>query len=310
MTRIFLFLLVISVALSETVEAQSFYNIRRNRNLMVNFGSGTATYKGDLNNPGDFGYIKSNITVGAEYYLKPRISTRAQLTWFQLKGNDKVATDDRDERKLNFISNSIELDFLGVFGASPQGLRYYERKGINFHGFAGIGVMYFNPTTRYEGEKVALRPLKTEGVAYSRIQPVIPVGLGARIRVNPFFNVLIEGGYRFTFTDYLDDVSSTRYPTLEALGLSPGDYQNLRFKLSDRRLGDTPGGFNTETGEPLNEVKRTTVGRRGNPEENDGYLILNISVQYYLPKEIFRDSQRKLYTVKRKQYYRRPGRRK
>jgi hypothetical protein len=28
------------------------------------------------------------------------------------------------------------------------------------------------------------------------------------------------------------------------------------------------------------------VGVRGNPDNNDGYLLLNIKVQYYLPKEM------------------------
>jgi hypothetical protein len=166
-------------------------------------------------------------------------------------------------------------------------------------------LLYFNPKTELDGKKYALQKYQTEGVKYSRFQPVIPVGLGARIHVNPFFNILIEGGYRFTFTDYLDDVSKRRYPSLDELGVA--NYDDIRFRLSDRRFE-----IGTEPGPPLPDVdeeKRTTVGVRGNPTENDGYFILNISLQYYLPKEIFRDNQRKLYTVKRKAYYRKPGRR-
>ncbi len=47
--------------------------------------------------------------------------------------------------------------------------------------------------------------------------------------VNPFFNVLIEGGYRITFTDYLDDISSKGY-TNPALLKS-----DLSRALADRR---------------------------------------------------------------------------
>ena len=133
----------------------------------------------------------------------------------------------------------------------------------------------------------ALQPLETEGVKYSRTQPVIPVGLGVRVKLDPFFNILLEGGYRFTFTDYLDDVSIHRYPDPATLK------SDLSRALSDRR---------SEIGYDLPYNK----GVRGNPKENDGYFLLNATLQYYLPKEIFRNSQRKLYNSKRKAYYRKP----
>lgn len=296
MTRTLLLLALFCIGIVEFSQAQSFYNIRRNRNLMVNVGSGTASYKGEMVNPGELGILRPNITMGAEYYFYPRISARAQLTWFLMQGNDAKADDDRWQRNLSFTSSSLEFSTIGVVNLSPQGQRFYERSRLNLHAFAGIGVLYFNPKTTYQGEKYALQPLKTEGVSYSRIQPVIPVGLGARITVNPMFNILIEGGYRFTFTDYLDDVSSRRYKSAEQLGTTE---TSIRYILSDRRpeVGTQPDS-------------PTTSGVRGNPEHNDGYFIMNISVQYYLPKEIFRNSQRKLYTAKRKAYYRRPGRRK
>lgn len=280
---------------------------------MVNLGSGTANYKGEMVNPGELGITKPNITVGAEYFFYPRISGRAQLTWFMMKGDDSKADDDRWQRNLNFKSSSWEFSTMGVVSLIPQGGRYYERPRVNLHGFAGIGLLYFNPRTELDGKKYSLQRYETEGERYSRFQPVIPMGFGARIHVNPFFNILIEGGYRFTFTDYLDDVSTRRYPTLDELGLghlTPEEaYQTVQFRLSDRRyeIGTAP----VENAAPhiSDEERRTTVGVRGNPTENDGYFIVNISLQYYLPREIFRDSQRKLYTVKRKAYYRKPGRR-
>jgi hypothetical protein len=166
-----------------------------------------------------------------------------------------------------------------------MGQRFYQRSMLNFHGFIGIGLLRFNPKAKYNGEWVALAPLETEGVKYARIQPVIPIGLGARIKVNPFFNVLIEGGYRITFTDYLDDVSSTRYPDPTTLK------SDLSRALSDRRpeIGTQPSDY--------------LKGKRGNPSNNDGYFIGNVTVQYYLPTEIFRNSQRKMYRSKRKGIY-------
>jgi hypothetical protein len=269
-------------------EAQSFYAIRRNRNLMVNAGTGTASYFGEMVNPGKLGIVKPNITVGAEYYLTPRISTRAQLTLFQLKGDDAKANDDRQERNLSFRSNNIELTAIGIINLSPIGQRFYQRSQLNLHAFLGLGLLYFNPKAYYQGKWHALQPLQTEGVKYSRFQPVVPVGIGARIKIDPFFSVLVEAGYRITFTDYLDDVSVRRYP----------DPALLKSDLS-RALSDRRPEIGTQPANP------TQVGVRGNPDKKDWYFIGNITVQYYLPVEIFRNSQRKLYNSKRKAIFRR-----
>lgn len=269
-------------------EAQSFYAIRRNRNLLVGGGSGTANYFGELVNPGEFGTLKPNITVSAEYYWTDRISTRAQLTWFQISGDDSKADDDRQERNLMFRSNNVEFSAIGIVNLTPLGQRFYQRPNLNIHGFIGIGLLYTNPKAKLNGEWHALQPLQTEGVKYSRFQPVIPIGLGIRYKVDPFFNILLEGGYRMTFTDYLDDISIKRYPDPAILK------SDLARALSDRR---------PEIGtQPANPQE---VGVRGNPDKNDGYFIANITVQYYLPTEIFRSSQNKLYKAKRKAYYRR-----
>jgi hypothetical protein len=290
MAKRVLFFVICCLCGSYLADAQNFYAIRRPRNLMVNFGSGIASYKGDLVNPNELGIIKPNITAGAEYYWKPHFSVKTQLTWFQIKGDDSKADDDRWERNLSFQSGNLEFALTGSVNLFRTD-KYYQRRKFNIHAFSGIGVLYFNPKAKLDGEKYKLRDYKTEGVAYNRIQPTIPVGLGARIFYNHFFNILVEGGYRFTFTDYLDDASKKRYLPVEELG---GDVNSIRYRLSDRRPE-----IDTQPASP------STTGVRGNPENNDGYFIFNISLQYYLPREIFRGNQKKLMTVKRKAIYRR-----
>ena len=88
---------------------------------------------------------------------------------------------------------------------------------------------------------------------------------------------ILEAGYRFTFTDYLDDVSSARYVDYSLVN-GP-----VAVELSDRRVGDDMPVDNLAT--PENE--RLLKGRRGNPEKNDHYLMLNIKLQYYLPYQVF-----------------------
>lgn len=269
--------------------SQSFYATRKDRNFLVSIGSGTANYYGEMVNPGEFGTLKPNIAIGAEYYMTSRISVRSELTWFQLSGDDSKADDDRRERNLSFTSNNIELSLLGAINLSPMGLRFYQRSQLNLHAFAGIGLLYFNPKAEYQGQKYALQPLQTENQKYSRVQPVIPFGMGARIKLDPFFNILIEAGYRITFTDYLDDASVRRYPDGALLK------SDLARALSDRRVE-----IDTQPSDPTN------VGVRGNPKENDGYFITNITLQYYIPRVMFSNYNR-LYNAKRKWYYKSPG---
>lgn len=290
--KIFFVVLGIFAGIPLTGDAQSFYSIRRNRNFLVSFGSGTANYYGEMVNPGEFGMLRPNVAAGAEYYVTNRISVRSELTWFQLSGDDAKADDDRTERNLSFRSNNIELSVLGAINLTPMGLRFYQRSKLNFHVFAGIGALYMNPKAKYQGKWYALQPLETENKKYSRIQAVIPLGIGARIKINPFFNILVEGGYRITFTDYLDDASSTRYPDGALLK------SDLARALSDRRVE-----IGTQPSNP------TLAGKRGNPGRMDGYLITNVTLQYYLPEMMFYGGRNKLYNTKRKYYYKRPPRR-
>ncbi|MFZ6013999.1 MAG: DUF6089 family protein [Bacteroidota bacterium] len=273
-------LLISSVAYS-----QSFYAIRRDRSLMVTGGIGTSTYFGELKNPGDYIDAKPNVSAGLQAFFTDRISARAELTWFQLKGSDDIADDPtRVRRNLSFSSSNFELAVTGAINLYPNGNRFYQRAKYNVYAFAGVGVLYFNPKAELNGEKHALQPLMTEGVKYSKFQPVVPYGLGVKMKVGPFFNVALEGAYRLVFTDYLDDVS-TVHPDKTG-------WDATRIALSDRRpeLGLTPYATGTQ---------------RGNPDKNDGYALFNVKVEYYLANNFLFNPTRKLYTKKRKAYLKR-----
>jgi hypothetical protein len=277
MRIVWLVAVLICVSL-DTLFAQSFYSIRRERSVIASFGTGTATYFGDLKGPGVSMDVKPSLNVGLQYFLNSRISVRSELTWFHLSGSDaNSSSTDRKQRNLSFFSDNYELNATGLINLFPnKGGRYYRRVPINFYGFAGVGLAYINPKTTYQGKSVALQPLKTEGVSYSRFQFVIPYGLGMRIKQGPYMNISIEGGLRKTFTDHLDDVSVTRYPDPATLS------SDLSRALSDRRQE-----YNPEF------VPKPGLGKRGNPANNDSYFLLNIKIEYYLPYDIRTSSNRK-----------------
>jgi hypothetical protein len=148
----------------------------------------------------------------------------------------------------------------------------------NVYGFAGFGVAYFNPKADYQGKTYVLQPLQTEGVSYSRVTPVIPFGLGIRLKMGPNMNISFEGGYRKTFTDYMDDVS-TVYPAT--------------YSSADAELLSIRGASYAVPGY-----------KRGNPDSNDGYILFNAKLEYYLPLDFGGQNSGRTYSKKRSSYYR------
>ncbi|HOX83912.1 MAG TPA: DUF6089 family protein, partial [Chryseolinea sp.] len=188
--------LLVLLILGETffVSAQSFYAIRRERSLMLVAGTGNASYFGELKDPKEYLDPKFNLSAGLQYFITNRISTRAELTYFQLQGDDANSSDpSRVGRNLSFKSSNFEFNVSGAINLFPLAQRFYQRPPVNFYAFVGVGLLYTNPKAELDGKKYALQPLKTEDVSYSRLQFVIPYGLGGRIKVNPFFNIAIEG---------------------------------------------------------------------------------------------------------------------
>lgn len=261
---------------------QSFYSVRRDRKVAVNAGTGISRYYGELVADGDLGKVRLNINTGLEYFMLPRISLRADATWFQLSGSDENADESRRSRNLSFVSNNFEIALGSSIQIFPDAKSYTKRHPYNFYGLVSVGLLYFNPKTEYNGEMVALQPLQTEGVKYSKVQFVIPLGIGARIKINPFTNFAIEGVYRETFTDYLDDISARNYPDPATL---IGGVDGLSAQLSDRREGDAP-------------YNPSNPGIRGNPDGEDAYFTVTAKLQFFIPTSFGAKSN--MYKAKRK----------
>lgn len=276
MIRFYLTILF-SITAFTSVNAQSFYALRRERSIILTAGLGSSTYFGDLSNPKKLISADPAINVGLQYYVTKRIALRAELNWFTISGDDKDADEKgRIRRNLSFSSSNLELSAVGIINLYSNGNRFYRRPMFNVYAFGGVGLLYINPKTKYNGEWVALQPLQTEGVSYSLIQPVVPYGLGIRLKMTPLMNIVFEGGWRKTFTDYLDDVSSV-YPA------------TIPF-LSDR---------GQEIGYP---AKPGAI--RGNPTNDDAYMLFNVKVEYYLPWQINRRGNGLIATKKRNPYAR------
>lgn len=302
------FIIIALFALVEIANAQNFYSRRRNRTIMFSYGLGIAQYHGDLHSvmyDGMGSATGYSFGIGLRKKLGSAVSLRLDLNHYQIGGSDAensnlgneglavsgVTSDDRRLRNLSFRSRNWELSLLANINLIPVNGSYSRRPIVNPYLIAGIGFTTTNPKALLDGEWYNLREYNTElgfakaGEQEKGIRTVVPLGIGIRIQANRYIDILFEGARRFTFTDYLDDVS-TFYPSRQELidyhGPEKGE---IAYRLSNRR-GELEGEDNYNKG-----------SLRGNSENNDAYWIFQIRLEMYLPSnvfsEIFSPSRRK-----------------
>jgi len=259
---------VVIFLLCELADAQSFYRRNRKTGYQLTLGIGTASYHGDLKQNQINLDAKPTVSGAIEFPIKGRFNLRGEATWY------KISSDDKDEeqsgrpftRNLSFKSSNFEFAALGVFQITPTGPR--PRTNLTTYLLGGIGGTLYNPKAEYNGEDYKLRPLQTEGEDYGKIALVLPVGAGFNYRINYDWSLGLEAVYRFTTTDYLDDVSKVY------LGVDAFPNGSIAQTLSDRRpeIGLEPW--------PAGHI-------RGNSSDNDGYLIVMVKTTYHFNQGLY-----------------------
>jgi hypothetical protein len=202
--------------------------------------------------------------------------------------------------------------------------------------FAGFGGFYYDPwgTNKFlnsdtinvgDGQKYRLRELHTEGQGfeggpeifseevtgkkystYKRFAICIPFGFGIKKAFHSTAGIKLEASYRFTNTDYLDDVSTVYYDRnklKEEMIIHAGeDLANIAYIMSGSQTGAQYDyvGYATELNQDGNPIypdgavpasdlggtnpyrlvrTRTEAGHeRGGPDYDDSYMFLTFSV--------------------------------
>jgi len=250
-------------------------------------------------------------TINHMYYLSRKVGLRTNITYAKVSGNDNLTQEYfRNNRNLNFeshigeVSTVLEIQFkkekLGnIYNLkSPAGRKLgLKSMALGFYGTIGIGAFYYNPKgLDPNGALVPLRPLHTEGQGLSYDHPfwtqvtgeevkgpkqygmfsvAIPVGLGIRRSFNRDWGLKVELTHRFTFTDYIDDVSGVYFQNEqieEAYGYQAAYFADPAF------IGHDQNGPEDGSG-PLGATDQTFAGQqRGDSSDKDGYMILMVSV--------------------------------
>ena len=236
---------------------------------------GVSFYLGDINPSGVFKGSKPAGGVIYRYNINPLLAFKSTVLFGSMGASDAEfgTTEDAKARNLSFvspineISAQLELNFM----------RLYNVTGKNAFApylFAGIGVYSFNPQAKAsDGNWYDLQMLGTEGQGlnqpgydkerYSLIGVGIPFGLGMRFNFLTYYSIGIEWGMRMTFTDYLDDVSTTY--------------------VADTLLQIYRHPVVAELADPVDEQSKHASGTaRGNSQTNDWYSYAIVTFTFKL----------------------------
>ena len=285
------------VLLSLNANSQGF--TKRLRYNTYGIQTMAAGYYGDVT-PGpsmlstDLTQLRYNVGIFAQRKFYPNWSARVSLSYIRLSGDDRASaksTDNLDagrwERNLSFRNNIKELSAVAIYDIKPHYETYFQRPQFVPYVFAGLAVFHHNPKTYYNGGLMpsgwyALQPLQTEGEKYGKVQLSIPFGFGARMKLDKNFDLGFEIGWRPTFTDYLDDVS-TDYADKGDLNKANG---KAAWVLSDRSI-ELPEFVDKKTivtGSDDRQYPSTYISgvgqKRGNPNNKDWYLLTGFTVSY------------------------------
>lgn len=238
------------------------------------------------------------IAGGYRYKVNEIFSAKGGLAYAQIYGSDRFAGDIyRQSRNLTFRSPVVELTGQGeVFFIREKTSNRYRTRGIRGaigSGLSasltgGLGLIYFNPRAEYNGKWYSLQPMGTEGQGlpggpdkYKRIAVVMPFGISAKYSINRNVSISLEYNFRFTFTDYMDDVSG--------------------YYFDETAIANANGGIDSETGQaaaffsnpaiPVVQEDGTifTAGgqfptnpaqQRGDATTNDTYMFAIIALNY------------------------------
>jgi hypothetical protein len=253
---------------------QHSFSQEQDKSATISLFTGAMNYQGDLN-PNSFTFKNSNFAAGVTIRkpLNRWFTLRAGANIGKIEAADRNNRDYLQQRNLSF-STSIKEAYLGlevsVLDMSTSRFTPYI--------YGGIAVFHFNPWA-YDnrGEKTYLKPLSTEGQGlsqypqsrpYNLTQLALPFGVGAKFAVSDNFSVGIEFNQRKSFTDYIDDVSSS-YVDVNVLRQAKGD-KAVQLAFRENEI-------------PQGRLQYPAHGeQRGTPSEMDWFYFLGLTSEIKL----------------------------
>ncbi len=294
---------------------------KQNAYNTVGFSLNALNYYGDLSPTPkkistDISFTKPGFGLSFSRRMGPRYTLQAQFMYGTLKGADTESANKDDlsngifryKRNLSFRNQIKELTVVGIFDLFENEATYMSRVQWTPYVFAGVSAFLHNPQAlapatdlqgnplSQAGQWVDLRPLGTEGQystlaptdvnygikPYSLLQIAIPFGFGARFRLNEAMDISADLGFRYCFTDYLDDVSQN-YVNLSTLKSPLAQAMSYRTNelFNNNPPNPSPSGIpgvSVENGYGSEQVHNN----RGTKKYNDFYMVTSVRLTYII----------------------------
>jgi len=264
---------------------------RKVSSLEFGIMGGGSNYQGELTNS-FFESKGTHLAMGilTRYNPNERVTFRLQAVRGKISGDDRwyPSISERNVRNLDF--ESVLWDFKAGLDINLRVLDFKQTRGVIPYVTTGLSVFKFNPTAQFlydpnsphvnrvgssyttlqsrNEELVELQPLSTEGQQttqynererYSLTQLAVPLGFGVKFRLSEDWVMGLEYVIHKTFTDYLDDVSSSYIES----SYIEGQYGPMAAAMADRSR-------------VLNEAGVS----RGDDSNNDWYAIFGLNLTY------------------------------
>lgn len=299
---------------------------------MVGLSISALNYYGDLSPKSgrfstDISFTRPAVALSFSHRFGPRYSLTASLMYGTLKGSDAKSADEGDERNgvfryqrnLSFRNRIKELSVVANIDLFENMATYISRVAWTPYVYGGLAIFSHNPQAQVPttdvngnplpnaGEWVDLQPLGTEGQysdlhdgdankgikPYKKLQVAIPMGIGGRFRLNEVLDLSVEFGFRYLFTDYIDDVSQN-YVDLGALDSDLAKAMSYRTNelFTPDAIAALPSYTSTYDGQTYHTLdgygREHKDNMRGSKNDKDIFMVTTVRVTYILGKTFHR----------------------
>lgn len=235
-----------------TFAFDSFAQIFQGGSKEIGYQIGTTYYLGDLN-PSNPLAGRHHVVQGG--YFRHNINSRIGIRLQLLQGTIEAWDEDSNNawaqnRNLHFRNKLVEFSVSGEINYIDHVMGNTDHR---LTGYLTAGIAYFthDPEAMDSyGNWHPLQPLGTEGQGWTfgndpyKLNGIaLPFGMGFKVNLGPAIAFQMEWGLRKTWTDYLDDVS-TSYVNPVELRQARGE---LALEMADRIL-DLPDELSTSQG--------------------------------------------------------------
>lgn len=268
----------------------------------------------------DISFTKPAIGLWYSHRFGPRYAIQGSFMYGTLAGADSESADKGDtgngifryQRNLSFRNRIKELSVVATLDLFENTHTYINRVKWTPYGFLGVAGFLHNPQAMAPatdlngnplpeaGQWVDLQPLGTEGQfstleegdmnqgikSYKKVQVAIPFGIGARFRLNDVLDLSAEVGFRYLFTDYVDDVSQN----FVDVGVFGNNELARAMSYRSNEVSDPTmlGPVTARNGETYRLLKgygqEHIDNKRGNKNDKDTYMVTSIKLSYILGK--------------------------